>query len=95
VPTTCGRTVPEDPDHRGEDFPAHEPGNAFYENIKDRRAALDALRLEADKLVRVLDLTSNMVNKDGTVKADLFTKDKIHLSEAGICDLCRKAATSG
>ncbi len=64
-------------------LPAHEPRNAFYENIKKTNAALDPLKLEADKLVRVLDLTADMVNKDGTIKADLYTKDKIHLSEAG------------
>ncbi len=64
-------------------LPAHEPGNAFYENIKKTNAALDPLKLEADKLVRVLDLTADMLNKDGTVKADLYTKDKVHLSEAG------------
>jgi platelet-activating factor acetylhydrolase IB subunit beta/gamma len=64
-------------------LPAHEPGNAFYENIKKANAAIDPLKLEADKLVRILDLTADMVNKDGTIKADLYAKDKIHLSEAG------------
>ena len=64
-------------------LPAHEPGNTFYENIKKTNAALDPLKLDADKLVRVLDLTADMVNTDGTVKADLYSKDKIHLSEAG------------
>lgn len=64
-------------------LPAHEPGNAFYENIKKTNAALDPLKLDTDKKIRVLDLTGDMLNADGTVKADLFTKDKIHLSEAG------------
>ena len=64
-------------------LPAHEPGNTFYENIKKTNAALDPLKLDADKLVRVLDLTADMLNKDGAVKADLYTKDKIHLSDAG------------
>ena len=64
-------------------LPAHEPGNAFYENIRKTNAALDPLKLDADKLVRVLDLTAYMVNNDGTVKADLYANDKIHLSDAG------------
>lgn len=64
-------------------LPAHEPGNAFYENIQKTNAALDLLKLDADKLVRVLDLTAEMVGKDGTIKAEHYTKDKIHLSEAG------------
>lgn len=64
-------------------LPAHEPGNAFYENIKQTNAALDLLKLDADKLVHVLDLTADMVNKDGTVRMELYTTDKIHLSEAG------------
>ena len=64
-------------------LPAHEPGNAFYENIKKTNAALDPLRLDADQLVRVLDLTADVVNADGTIKAELYAKDKIHLSEAG------------
>ena len=64
-------------------LPAHEPGNAFYEDIKKTNAALDPLGLDADKRVRVLDLTAEMVNEDGTVKEELYTKDKIHLSEAG------------
>ncbi|VTT99255.1 acetylhydrolase : Lipolytic protein G-D-S-L family OS=Pedosphaera parvula (strain Ellin514) GN=Cflav_PD2866 PE=4 SV=1: Lipase_GDSL_2 [Gemmataceae bacterium] len=64
-------------------LPAHEPGHAFYENIKKTNAALDGLKLDADKLVRVLELTGDMVNKDGSIKADLFTPDKVHLSDAG------------
>jgi platelet-activating factor acetylhydrolase IB subunit beta/gamma len=64
-------------------LPAHEPGNEFYENIKKTNLAVDLLRLDADKLVRVLDLTADMVNTDGTVKQELYKQDKIHLSEAG------------
>ena len=64
-------------------LPAHEPGNPFYENIKKTNAALDTLHLDADTLVRVVDLTADMTGADGTIKADLFTPDKIHLSAAG------------
>ena len=64
-------------------LPAHEPGNVFYENIKKTNAALDLLKLDAAKSIRVLDLTEDMLNNDGTINAVLFTKDKIHLSESG------------
>lgn len=64
-------------------LPAHEPGTEFHENITRTNAALDLLALDADDLVRVLDLTQDMVNEDGTIRADLYTDDGIHLSEAG------------
>lgn len=64
-------------------LPAHAPGNRFYEDIKLTNAALDALKLESDPKVRVLDLTADFTNADGTLKAELFTPDNIHLSPAG------------
>ena len=33
--------------------------------------------------MRVLDLTSEMIQPDGRLKADLYTPDNIHLSAAG------------
>lgn len=62
-------------------FPAHAPGVRFYEDIKKVNAALDALNLEADPKVRVLDIWGDMVNADGTLKKNLFTPDNIHLSQ--------------
>lgn len=64
-------------------LPAHAPGNRFYEDIKLTNAALNALKLESDPKVRVLDLTADFTNADGTLKSDLFTPDNIHLSPAG------------
>ncbi len=64
-------------------LPAHTPGNAFYEDIKKTNAALDPLKLDSDPKVKLLDLTSNFTNPDGTLKKDLFTPDNIHLSPAG------------
>ena len=64
-------------------LPAHAPGNRFYEDIKLTNAALDLLKLESDPKVRVLDLTADFTNSDGTLKKDLFTPDNIHLSPAG------------
>jgi len=64
-------------------FPAHAPGNPFYEDIKKVNAALDGLDLERDPKVRVLDIWSDMVAADGTLAKDLFTPDNIHLTQEG------------
>ena len=64
-------------------FPAHAPGNPFYEDIKRVNAALDTLNLEADPKVRVLDIWGDLVNADGTVRKELFRPDNIHLSPDG------------
>jgi platelet-activating factor acetylhydrolase IB subunit beta/gamma len=64
-------------------LPAHALGNGFYKDIQFANAALDALKLESDPKVRVLDLTYDFTNADGTLKKDLFTPDNIHLSPAG------------
>ena len=64
-------------------LPAHAPGNRFYEDIKKTNFALDTLKLDSDPKVHVLDLWSDFTNTDGTIKADLFMPDKIHLSLAG------------
>ena len=64
-------------------LPAHAPGNAFYEDIKKINAALDGLKLDADPMVHLLDLTTDFVNADGTLKKDLFSPDAIHLTQEG------------
>ena len=64
-------------------FPAHEPGNRFYEDIKKTNAALDALKIDKDPQVRVLDLWADFTHADGGLKAGLFTPDNIHLSPEG------------
>jgi beta-glucosidase len=74
---------PETPIIVAKILPAHAPGNRFYEDIKLTNAALDLLKLESDPKVRVLDLTTDFTNSDGTLKNDLFTPDNIHLSPAG------------
>lgn len=76
-------------------FPAHAPGVPFYEDIKKVNQALDGLKLTDDPKVQLLDLTSDLINNDGTVKAELFTSDKIHLTqEAGYGLLAEKLKPS-
>jgi lysophospholipase L1-like esterase len=53
----------------------------FYEDIKKVNQSLDGLKLTDDPRVQLLDFTSELINKDGTVKAELFTSDKIHLTQ--------------
>ena len=64
-------------------FPAHAPGNRFYEDIRKVNAALDRLKLDSDPKVYVLDIWKDMVNPDGTLKKKLFLPDNIHLTQEG------------
>ena len=47
-------------------LPAHAPGSRFHEDIRKTNAAVDALDLAADPMVRVLDLTTDFVEPDGS-----------------------------
>ena len=64
-------------------LPCHARKVRFYEDILLTNAEIDKLNLGADPKVRVLDLTKDFLNDDGTIKQTLFTQDKIHLSLAG------------
>ena len=64
-------------------LPCHTPKDRFYQDIVATNAELDKLALDKDPKVKVLDLTKDFLNADGTIKAALFTGDKIHLSLAG------------
>ena len=64
-------------------LPAQGPGNRFYDDILKTNAALDSLNLTSDPAVELLDLTSDFIQADGSLKKELFTEDKIHLSPAG------------
>jgi beta-glucosidase len=64
-------------------LPAHAPGVRFYEDIKKTNAALEALKLNSDPKVHILDLWSDFTTADGALKPDLFSADNIHLTQAG------------
>ncbi|MFM7242159.1 MAG: GDSL-type esterase/lipase family protein [Opitutia bacterium] len=64
-------------------LPCHAPGNRFYEDILKTNAEIDKLKLDADPKVKVLDLTKQFLNADGTIRKELYTPDNIHLSPAG------------
>ena len=64
-------------------LPCHAPKARFYEDILLTNAEIDKLNLGADPKVKVLDLTQDFLNADGTIKKPLFTADNIHLSPEG------------
>ena len=64
-------------------LPCHAPKSRFYEDILLTNAEIDKLNLGADPKIRVLDLTGDFLNADGTIKQALYTPDNIHLSPEG------------
>jgi len=64
-------------------LPCHAPKNRFYEDILLTNAEIDRLKLDADPKVKVLDLTQDFLNADGTIRKALYTPDNIHLSPEG------------
>lgn len=64
-------------------LPAHAPGNRFYEDIRKTNAALDVEKLDQDPQVALLDLWSEFIQADGTLRKELCSADGIHLSPAG------------
>ena len=64
-------------------LPCHAPKSRFYEDILLTNAEIDKLNLGADPKIRVLDLTADFLNADGTIKPALYTPDNIHLSPVG------------
>ncbi len=84
---TCARNLREKfPDAElivAKILPCHAPKNRFYEDILLTNAEIDKLNLSADPKIRILDLTSDFLNPDGTIKQALYTPDNIHLSPEG------------
>ncbi len=64
-------------------LPCHAPKSRFYEDILLTNAEIEKLNLGADPKIRVLDLTADFLNPDGTIKKALYTPDNIHLSPEG------------
>jgi lysophospholipase L1-like esterase len=64
-------------------LPSGKLGNPIYEAAKNVNAALDALKLDADANVHVLDLWSDFTNADGTMKTALYSDGHLHLGADG------------
>jgi beta-glucosidase len=71
-------------------LPAFAPGSRAHEDIQRINTALDALKLDADPKVHVLDLWSDFTNADGTLKTDLYSDKHLHLNLAGYETYARK-----
>jgi beta-glucosidase len=84
---TCARNLREKfPDAElivAKILPCHAPKSRFYEDILLTNAEIEKLNLGADQKIRVLDLTADFLNPDGTIKKALYTPDNIHLSPEG------------
>ena len=64
-------------------LPCHAPKVRFYEDILLTNTEIEKLNLGAGPKVRVLDLSKEFLNEDGTIKKALFKPDNIHLSLEG------------
>ena len=71
-------------------LPCHAPKVRFYEDILATNAEVAKLDLAKDPQIQVLDLTKDFLNADGTLRAELFVADKIHLSLAGYETFARR-----
>jgi len=70
-------------------LPCHTPKDRFYQDIIATNAELDKLTLDKDPQLKLLDLTKDFLNPDGTLRAELYVPDKIHLSPSGYATYAR------
>lgn len=64
-------------------LPGFGRGHRFLDDARAANAALDALRIDADPRVRLLDPWSDLTDGGGDLRRDLFLPDGLHLSDAG------------
>jgi lysophospholipase L1-like esterase len=64
-------------------LPAFDPAKEVGAKVREINVALDALKLDADANVHVLDLWSDFANPDGTLKTTLYSDGHLHLGPAG------------
>ena len=64
-------------------LPAFDPAKEAGKAVVDINAALDALTLDRDPQVHILDLWSDFTNTDGTLKTVLYSDGHLHLGPAG------------
>jgi lysophospholipase L1-like esterase len=64
-------------------LPAFDPAKEVGAQVKNINAALDALKLDRDPQVHILDLWSDFTNADGTLKTALYSDGHLHLGPAG------------
>lgn len=64
-------------------LPAAKPGSPVRDGITKVNAALDGLHLDQDRMVQVLDLTSELANRDGTLRLEAYAYGQMYLGDGG------------
>ncbi len=64
-------------------LPAFDPGKEVGAKVREINAALDALKLDADENVHVVDLWNDFTHSDGTLYTSLYSDGHLHLSQQG------------
>jgi lysophospholipase L1-like esterase len=64
-------------------LPAFDPAKEVGAKVREINTALDALKLDSDSQVHVLDLWSAFTNADGTLRTALYSDGHLHLGAAG------------
>jgi hypothetical protein len=64
-------------------LPTAKPGSPVRDGISQVNAALDELHLDQDRMVQVLDLTSELANQDGTLRHKAYAYGQMYLGDGG------------
>ena len=64
-------------------LPAFDPTKETGKAAVDINAALDALKLDTDANIQLLDLCKDFTNADGTLKTELYSDGHLHLGPTG------------
>ena len=64
-------------------LPAFDPSKEVGAKVREVNVALDALKLDADPQVRVIDVAAEFTHDDGKLKSELYSDKHLHLNLAG------------
>ena len=74
-------------------LPAFDPSKEVGEKVREINTALDALKLNADPQVQLLDLWTDFTNSAGTLNSQLYLDGHLHLNPAGYDVLASRLAS--
>ncbi len=74
-------------------LPAFDPQKETGMRIREINRLLDALRLDADEQVRVLDCCDDFCNADGSLRNELYADGHLHPGPAGYAVLAQRLRT--
>jgi hypothetical protein len=64
-------------------LPAFDPSKEVGAKVREVNVALDALKLDADPRVHVIDIAADFTHADGKLKSELYSDKYLHLNLAG------------